>query len=279
MSSLLALHTNSASIGNQRQIARHSREMATSIQQLSSGERINSAADDAAGIAVSEGLRAHRRGLEQAYNNANDAISLVSTAESAYGTISDLLIRGRELAIQAATDTLTKQERLYLNQEFKSVIKNIDKIKGVTEFNGIKLLSGKAGKLGLMRFQVGAESSIANAIFVELKSQGTADLNVAGLTIGDLKNAQKAIIATEKAMFLLGSDRAELGAAINQLQQAANLTAQSSVNLTAAESNISDTDFSSASAHMTKNRVLLESGVAMQSQANALPNMALRLLA
>jgi len=278
MSNLLALHTNSASIGNQRHLVRHRRAMDSSVQKLSSGDKLNSAADDAAGVAVSEGLRAHRRGLNQAHKNANDAIAMVTTAESAYGSISDLLVRGRELAVQSASDTLTKQERLYLNHEFKSVIKEIDKIKGVTEFNGIKLLDGTAGKLGVVRFQVGAQGNNDNTIFVNLKSMGTDDLNVNGLSIETLKKAQLAISVIDKSMVLLGTDRATLGADLNQLQQAANLTAQSSADIAAAESLISDTDFSSESAHMTKNRVLLESGVAMQSQANALPGMALRLL-
>jgi flagellin len=274
----LAIGTNVASLNAQRHISTSGRTLNQSIERLSSGLRINSAADDAAGIAVAEGLQAQTRGFSQAQDNANDAVALLATAEGAYNSISDILIRMRELAVQGASDTLTDKERAYLDTEFGDLKAEITRISDVTEYNGIKLLDGTAGAAGVMAFQVGTRNSANDQIGVTLKNQDATKLGVAALQVNNLANAQGSITTIDAGIDLLATDRATLGATQNQLTIAVDNLGVTIENLSAATSQIRDTDIAAESAAFTKTNVLMQAGVSMLSQANAVPNLALRLL-
>jgi len=274
----LAINTNVASLGAQRQLASTGRTMSQSIERLSSGLKINSSADDAAGMAVAEGLRAQNLGFQQAVENANDAGAILATAEGAYNTIADTLIRMRELAIQSASDGLTDTERGYVNTEFAQLLTEIDRVADVTEYNGINLLDGSAGASGAMVFQVGTRNSANDQIGITLTDQDATALAVNGAKVDSLANAQNAIDTIDTAIGTLATDRAVLGATQNRLTAAVDNLGLTIENLSAAQSHISDTDVAAESANFTKSQVLMQAGVAMLSQANATPNLALRLL-
>jgi len=274
----LAINTNVASLGAQRQLLSTGRTMNQSIERLSSGLKINSSADDAAGMAVAEGLRAQNLGFQQAVENANDANAILATAEGAYNTIADTLIRMRELAVQSASDGLTDTERGYVNTEFAQLLTEIDRVADVTEYNGINLLDGTAGASGAMVFQVGARNTVNDQIGITLTDQDATALAVNGATVETLANAQAAIDTIDTAIGTLATDRAVLGATQNRLTAAVDNLGLTIENLSAAQSQISDTDVASESANFTKSQVLMQAGVAMLSQANATPNLALRLL-
>lgn len=184
MATPLAVNTNGGSLTAQRNLGRSHNAMQQSISRLSSGLRITSAADNAAGIAIAENMRAQQGGFRQASRNANDGVSVVQTAESGYQSISDLLVRMRELAVQSANDSVSDTERGYLDTEYQDLIGEIDRISNVTEYNGISLLDGTAGSLsattGTMTFQVGTRSTANDRITVLLSTQSASALGVGG---------------------------------------------------------------------------------------------------
>lgn len=279
MPSPLAIQTNVSSINAQRNLMRTGRDLNQSISRLSSGLKINSSADDAAGIAVSEGLRAQIRGFEQAIENANDGIAILQTTEGSYNSVSDILIRMRELAVQSANDSLTNKERAYLDTEFEDLTAEITRISAVSEYNGVQLLDGTAGDgAGNMVFQVGTRNTLNDQIGITLGSQSAVTLGVDVLDINTLGTAQGAITAIDTALDTLATDRATLGSKINELTAAVDNLAITVENLSTANSQIRDADIARESAAFTKSNVLMQSGVSMLSQANSVPQMALKLL-
>jgi len=240
--------------------------------------KINSSSDDAAGSAVAKGLSAQIGGFEQAAQNANDANALLATAEGAYNSISDILVRMRELAVQGASDTLTDTERGYLDTEFQDLSGEITRIADVTEYNGIKLTDGTAGNSGVMVFQVGTRNTANDRISITLADQDATALSVNAAAVDDLTNAQAAITTIDAAIDTLATSRATLGATQNQLTIAVDNLSVTTENLSAALSGIQDSDIAAESAEFTKNNVLMQAGISMMSQANAVPNLALRLL-
>jgi flagellin len=274
----LSLKTNVGSLNAQRNVGKAGRDLNTNISRLSSGLKINSAADDAAGSAVAQGLSAQIGGFEQASRNANDAVAVLATAEGAYNSISDILVRMRELAVQGASDTLTNKERGYLNTEFGDLVTEITRISNVTEYNGITLLDGSAGASGAMVFQVGTRNTNNDQIGITLTDQDAAALGVDAATVASLAGSQAAITTIDVAIDALATDRATLGATQNQLTIAVDNLATTTENLSGALSGIQDTDIAAESAEFTKNNVLMQAGISMMSQANAVPNLALRLL-
>jgi len=275
----LAINTNIGSMNVQRNLIGTGRALNKSIERLSSGMKINSASDDAAGLAVSEGLRAQVRGFDQALENANDAMSILSTTEGAYNSISDILIRMRELAVQSANDSLTVTERAYLDTEFTQLIGEITRVSDVAEYNGIKLLDGTAGDgSGNMVFQVGTRNTLNDQIGITLSDQDATSLGVAALQVDSLVNAQGSITTIDTALSTLATDRATLGSTVNQLTAVVNNLALTIENLSAANSQIRDTDVAAESAEFTKNQVLMQAGTSMLSQANGIPQLALSLL-
>ena len=279
MSTPLAIMTNVGSISAQTNLFKTSRMMQGSIGHLSSGLRIESAADDAAGLAVSENLRAQTKGFQQALRNANDGISILQTAESSYQSISDSLIRMRELAVQSASDGLTDTERAYLDTEFGQLVDYIDRVADSTEYNGQMLLDGTAGDgAGAMVFQVGTRNSANDQVAITLGDQDATALGVNASQVDTLANSQTAIDDIDTALETLATDRATLGATINELTATVDHLGVTIENYSAANSQIKDVDVAAESAEFAKAQVLQQAGVAMLAQANALPQLALRLL-
>jgi flagellin len=279
MASPLAVNTNVGSLNAQRNLSSTGRAVNKSIERLSSGLKINSASDDAAGIAVAEGLRAQIGGFQQASENANDAVALLATAEGAYNAISDIMVRMRELAVQSSTDTLTDKERAYIDTEYQDLSAEITRISDVTEYNGINLLDGTSGDgAGAMVFQVGTRNTANDQITITLKDQDATALSLNTTGVDNLANSQAAITAIDAAIDTLATDRATLGSTSNELTLAVDNLANTIENLSAARSQIEDADIAAESAEFTKNQVLMQAGVSMLSQANSTPQMGLRLL-
>jgi flagellin len=280
MATPLAINTNVGSLTAQRNLQKIGRGLHQSISRLSSGTRINSAADNAAGMAVSENMRAQLKGFQQAMKNANDGVAVLQTAESGYQSISDLLIRMRELAVQSANDSVSDTERNYLNTEFADLISEIDRVSNVVEYNGIQLLDGTAGSSGdgTMIFQVGTRDSANDRITIKLNTQSATKLAVNDDVISSQTDAQSAITAIDSALEFLSTDRAQIGSTINTLNVAVDGLGSSIENYGNALSQIKDTDMAAESSTFSKNNVLQQAAVAMLSQANQTPNLVMRLL-
>jgi flagellin len=275
----ISLQTNVASINTQRQINKSSFYMSRAMQRLSSGFRINSAQDDAAGMGISERLRAQIRGLAQASRNASDGLSVVQTAEGVMGEIGDILIRMRELSVQAASDSVTNTERNYINVEFGELKAEISRLVASTKFNGQVLLDGSFTNKD---FQVGFEKGTTADFVIQVS---IANVNASGLVINssnafvDTKtNANIAMQALDTALDSVNSARATLGAKGNRLLSAAAAVDVTREALSAANSRIRDADIAVETSNFSKTQVLMQAGVAMLSQANATPQLALRLL-
>lgn len=277
----LVINTNVAAINAQRNLLSTSTDLQTSLARLSSGMRITSAKDDAAGLAISEKLRARIRGLMQAERNAEDGISLVQTADGALNEVGNSLIRMRELAVQASTGTLGDEEREYLHREFSALMTEIDRIANVTEFNGIHLLNGAASS-GIS-FQVGLTASVNDRITMSIMNVRTAAL---GSTSGSLNvqsisqasRAQSALSVIDAAIRDISGVRGGLGAGQNRLQVTVNNLGTLRENLSAANSRIRDVDVAEETVAMTRAQILMQAGIAVLAQANRLPSMALTLI-
>jgi flagellin len=274
----LGINTNVASITAQTNMWRSSANMRQSISRLSSGLRVESAADDAAGMAISENLKAQNRGFQQAMRNANEGVGILQVAESAYQKSSDILSRMRELAVQAASDGLSDTERGYLDTEFQDLVSELDRISDVTEYNGVQLMDGSAGTGGTLTFQVGTRNTTNDRLTVTLADQDSTALGVNTEAVDSLATAQAAITAVDAAINGLSNDRASIGSTINSLTGAADHLAVTIENISAANSGIRDVDVASESANFAKSQVMQQAGIAMLVQANSQPVLALRLL-
>ncbi|HOV79648.1 MAG TPA: flagellin [Bacillota bacterium] len=247
--------------------------MNKSLEKLSSGLRINRAADDAAGLAISEKMRGQINGLNQAVRNAQDAISLIQTAEGALNETHAILQRMRELAVQAANDTNTDEDRAQIQQEISQLINELDRIASTTQFNTKLLVNGSATS---MLFQIGANA--AQTMTLSIGDMGASALGVAGISLSSQGGATSALTALDGALSAVSSERAKLGAVQNRLEHTiANLNV-SAENLTAAESRIRDVDMAKEMANFTKTQILMQAGTAMLAQANMKPQTILKLL-
>lgn len=274
----LRINTNTASLNAQRTLGLNKANLDRSMERLSSGYRINRAGDDAAGLAISENLKAQIRGLRQASRNAQDGISLVQVAEGALNEISAILIRLRELAVQAASDTVGPVERQFLNVEYDQLVSETDRIADGTEFNGTQLLSGTGS---ILDFQVGTRNdpNIDRISFDASK----ADANAAALginltSVADKASAQNSLSAIDAAIVSVSAMRADFGAIQNRLASTISNINVSVENMAAANSRIRDVDVAEEAAEMTKNNILLQAGTSVLAQANQSSNVALALL-
>lgn len=274
----LLINTNQGSLSVQKSLMKSSSALQSSISRLSAGSKINSAADDAAGLAVSEGLRAQTRGFKQALSNATQGVAMLQTADSALQTVSDTMVRMRELAVQSASDGLTDTERAHVNAEFTKLSSEITRISNSTEYNGQKLLDGTAGTAGTLTFQVGTRNSADNRITIAMADSDSTAFGVNASSVDTLANAQTAIDSIDAALGTLNSRRATLGSTMNQLGKAIDNLGSTVENLSIADGNIRDVDVASESAQLSRNQTLQQAGVAMLAQANAAPQAALRLL-
>lgn len=275
----LRVNTNVASLNSQRHLRGTRANLDKSIEKLSSGSRINRAGDDAAGLAISENLRAQIRGLAQAERNAQDGVSLVQVAEGGLQEISSILIRLRELAVQAASDTVGPTERKFLNTEYEALISEIDRIANATEFNKIPLLNGTGSVFDI---QVGTRNN-PNIDRITFFDGSSADVSAVALgvnltSVADKASAQNSLAAIDSAIISVSSIRADFGAMQNRLQSIINNLAISIENMSAANSRIRDTDVASETAELTKNNILMQAGTAVLAQANQSIASALSLL-
>ena len=298
------MYINSNSMATQvsNNLTSHYSDLKTSTERLSSGLRINSAADDAAGLAIRELMRTDIAALQQGVRNANDAISLIQTADGALGIIDEKLTRMKELAEQAATGTYDSTQRLMIESEYQAMASEITRIANATDFNGIHLLDGNLSSnthtgtgagtpdgltsTGKMKIHFGtANDSAEDYYYIQIGTSTASALGVGneavstdGRTISTQEAAQKALVAVTNAVVSKDKIRAHLGALQNRLENTvSNLTTQAE-NLQAAESRISDVDVATEMTKFVRNQILTQSSVAMLSQANSMPKMAMQLI-
>jgi flagellin len=272
----LTVNTNIASLTAQRNLVGTQSSLQTSLARLSSGLRINSAKDDAAGLALSDKMTGQIRGLNQAVRNANDGISMAQTAEGALQESTNLLQRMRELSVQAANGTYGSSERASLDDEFQQLSEEISRIANGTTFNGAHPLTGSMGSI---TFQVGPNAGSVNQITFSLAKDMTAGgLGVSGLAITTASGATGALSAIDTALASIDTFRGTLGAIQSRLDSTVSNLMNISENLSAAKSQIMDADFAAETANLTRTQILQQAGVAMLKQANAIPQAALALL-
>jgi flagellin len=273
----LRIYNNVEAQNAHRNLSNTNMAVGKAMERLSSGMRINRAADDAAGLAVSEIMRSNIRGMNVAARNAEDGISMVQVADATLGTATDMLQRVRDLAVQASNGTLTDAQRSNLDKEVQQVLTEIGKVGTDTEFNGVKILAGSVATAACaVTLQVGAKAS-QNIAFT-IGTVSTADLGISGLAVSTQASATAAIASIDAAINTLSTSRASMGAIQNRLEQTINRLGVTSENLQAAESRIRDADMAQEMISFTKYQILQQSGTAMLSQANSAPQNVLQLL-
>jgi flagellin len=288
------INTNVNSLVAQNAVTVNARSLSRAMEQLSTGKRINGSKDDAAGLSISQIMTAQIRGLNQAVRNANDGISLLQTADGAMIEQSNMLQRMRELAVQAASDTVTPDQKNYLNSEFIALRTEIDRIGSNTQWNGKNLLDGLggSGSDGTYTFQVGAnETSVASdsTISVKIDSLRTTGPIYTGISASKIvdspatpttstTDASAAITSIDASLKLANEQRAKIGAAINQLTYAADNLSNVSMNTSASRSRIEDTDYAMASTELARTQIIQQAATAMLAQANQAPQSVLALL-
>jgi len=273
---VFSVQNNVSSLRAQRHVGATQNQLNGALERLSSGFRINSAADDAAGLGVSENLRAQVRGLAVAERNAADGFNIVQTAEGAMGEVTDILQRMREISVQAASDGIGNTERGYLDKEYQSLLAEIDRVSDATKYNGIGLTDGtfSTGK----SFKVGAGTAAADSITVSIANMVATSLSLDSTNTKSVTGANAAITALDTAISSINDRRAGLGAAMSNLQTAQSHASVMRENLAASESRIRDADIASETSSFARSQVLMQAGVSMLAQANAQPQIALRLL-
>lgn len=274
----LRITTNVSSLNAQRNLRGTQLDLARSLARLSSGYRINQAADDAAGLAISENLKAQIRGLGKASQNALDGISMVQVAEGGLNEVSNMLIRLRELAIQASSDTVGDTERKFVDVEYQQLKNEIQRISEVTNFNGTDLLNGTGG---IMDIQVGIHNDAFKDRISFNAGAANSSLEALGInaeSVGTKEQAQVSISAVDDAIVRVNAIRANFGALQNRMQSTISNISIFEENLSAANSRIRDTDVAKESAELTKNNILLQAGLSVLQQANSVQNAALKLL-
>ncbi len=274
----LRIATNIASQAVQKNLKEVSNAGNAELEKLSSGKRITKASDDAAGLAISTNLEAQTKGLRQATRNANDGISLVQTAEGGLSETSNILVRLRELTIQAASDTVGEQERGFLDKEYQELTKEVDRISESTTFNGAQLLNGK-GK-GTMDFQVGAFAGEQNKIQFQSDTtdSSASSIGISGTSIAEKDSALDAIANVDSAIEKVSGQRADLGSIQSRLASTVKNLETQTINQDSARSVIQDVDVADSSAKLASNNVVKNAAVSTLSQANAIPMSAMRLI-
>ena len=273
----LVIPTNMASLDAQKNLQRNQAALQQSFNRLSSGFRINSAADDAAGLAISESMKTQIRSYVVSERNANDAISMVQTAEGALGNVQDIAARMRELAVQASNGSFTSTDRGYMNTEYSSLKEELVRIQGAAKFNGKALLQTTASSI---MFQVGLSNTSADQLTITFGGFAMTTLvastnKVSGTTAS---SALAALSTIDTAMTEISTQRAKYGASMNRLGVVTSSIQTMRLNITAANSRIRDVDVAEETSMMARNQVLSQAGISVLSQANQIPNMAMSLL-
>lgn len=276
------INTNIPSLNAQRNLSASSGSLTTSMQRLSSGLRVNSAKDDAAGLAIAERMHAQVRGMNVAIRNANDGISLAQTAEGALGKIGENLQRMRELAVQSANDTNGSTDRISLDNEFKELAAENLRVIQNTKFNGQELLTGSGGNAGSFAFQIGANTQADNQVTIPTTNMITALTTATQGALASLgttaMSATTAMTALDDAIEKVNSQRSKFGAAQNRFDAIIANLQVSSENQAAARGRIMDADFAVESANLARAQILQQAGTAMLAQANQMPQSVLKLL-
>jgi flagellin len=274
----MRINTNIQSLSAQRALTKNRGNLDRNLRKLASGERITRSSDDAAGLAISEKLKSQIRSIRQAKRNANDGISLIQTSEGALSEISSIVIRLRELSIQASSDTVGNEERKFSDIEFQSLKEEVERISKSTVFNGTSLLDGTGGKLDI---QIGIHNDQFNDRLTYDASANDSTLMSLGLNaegVSSKEGAQTSLQRLDDALVKVNGIRSSLGAMQNRLNSVTNTLGISDENLSAANSRIRDVDVASETAEMTKNNILVQAGTSVLSQANQAPQLALKLL-
>ena len=275
---MLAIKNNLMAVNAARHLGNSYNALATSVERLSSGLRINSAKDDAAGLAVRELMRADIAVIQQGSRNAQDGISMLQTMEGAMAIIDDALVRMQQLAEQAATGSYSSAQRSIMESEFKEMREEIDRIAGATTFNGMTLINS-ASDAATVSIQFGKlDTDNLDITASNMTSAAATGLNTTGLSIEGTSCALTALSRLDEAISLKDTARAKFGYKMNRLEGTISVLNIQSENLQAAESRVSDVDVATEMAEMTRNQVLAQAGISMLAQANAMPQMALTLL-
>ena len=285
---MAVVNTNVSAAIAQSALARNDRALGTAMEQLSTGKKINSAGDNASGLAITARMTSQIKGLDTAIRNANDAISMIGTAEGALDEISNMLQRMRELAVQAGTGTTDSADRTYMQTEFSALRSEIDRIADNTQWNGRNILDGSAGAStgkSTVAFQVGSDykqtisTSFGNFNNTTGKLSGLASKVISGTTITSaVLMASKSIVEIDVVIGDVSSQRATFGAVSNRLTHAIDNLTNVKTNAEASRSRILDTDYAAATTEMARTQIIQQAGTAMLAQANALPQTVLALL-
>lgn len=274
---MTVINTNIKAVTAQNALAANQRDLSSTMQQLATGRRINSAADDAAGLAISNKMTSQIRSLDMAVKNANDGISLLQTADAASSELTGMLNRMRELAIQSANDIYTDEQRNSLNNEVGELQAEMNNIIQNTQWNGMRILDGGAGSSGTVTLQVGAQG--ADRVTVDMSSLNSGAVSSAqSIDISTRDGANSALATIDSAIAQIDESRGRWGAVVNRLTYAADNAANVSLNSQAARSRINDTDYAKATAELARTLILDQAGAAMLSQANQQPYYVLALL-
>jgi len=272
----LTINTNIMSLNAQRNLSTTQIALSTSMQRLSSGLRINSAADDAAGLAISVGMNAQVKSMNQAVRNANDGVSLAQTAEGSLNETTNLLTRMRELAQESATGTVSNTQRTSIQNEFTQLSSEIDRIANATQFNGANLLDGTLST-GIS-FQIGTNNTANDSISLSVTSATSSALGLGATAVSTQATAQSSLAMIDSALASVSTLRGTLGAVQNRLQSSISNIQVAVENVSAAMSRIRDVDVAAETANMTRANILVQAGVSILSQANQSPQAALKLL-
>ena len=281
------VNTNISASVAQAALVRNDRALGSAMEQLSTGRKINSAADNASGLAISSRMTSQIRGLDQAVSNANDGVSMVNTAEGALDEITDMLQRMRELAVQSGTGTTSSEDRDYLNAEYLELLSEIERISANTEWNGQAILNGSAGGAGAgstVAFQVGADPtqtiSLGFGGFGSTQTMASMNgFNLSAATVASaIQAASQVITSADVAIEAVSKQRATFGATANRLEHAIDNLTNVSIQAQAARSRILDTDYASATSELARTQIIQQAGTAMLAQANQMPATVLALL-
>ena len=273
------INTNVKALVATSSLMKNGRTMANTMESLSTGSRINKASDDAAGLSIRENMTAQIKGLNAAVRNANDAISMLQTADGALNEVADMLQRMRELGTLAQNDTYSTAQRVAMNDEFTQLQSEIDRIADNTQWNGMNLLDGTGGNWGggsLFTFQIGANAG--QTISVAIAGMGIASLGISAVSIGTVTDARDAVTALDDAISVLNTRRSVLGSVINRLTHAVDNLTNVSQNASESRSRVTDTDYATATSELARTQIIQQAATAILAQANQQPQMVLSLL-
>jgi len=271
----MSIRTNVSALDAQKNLMGTENDLNSSLAKLSSGFRITKASDDAAGLAISVNLGAQIKSYNQAVRNGNDALNVVQTADASLNETQNIMTRLRELASQSASSGVSNTERGYIQNEVDGLVSEVDRIANATEYNGVALLNSAAS----LTFQVGIRNVASNdQIVVTTASATSASLGLSALSLSTLTGAQQALGTIDTALQSVSSTRATLGAQANRFNTVISVATQSSVSLSSAQSRIRDVDVAEETSNMSRTQILMQAGVSVLSQANQIPQVALKLL-